>query len=264
LQYEYFTIHQETRHLRALTPDTFILFCFEHIGVFRVPNTSQNSEQEGVTTTIPVLQPLWWYDFDKMPLGDPQDGHPVSTRPFQIDDDHMHMNISVQHKIIAISVPLYGNAVKVVQQLELGDYVPLSEQATLHTETLDTAFGHAWICAPSWNQSLGSHESSTCISLHPRPLLEVAETLRCLRVGVDPDPEQQAMWSSTLVKDGMCVPITINHDEWTGIVMVESFLEPNLDPTKRVSSTSIWQLGRRAFHRGEISKLGALRARIIA
>jgi hypothetical protein len=176
----------------------------------------------------------------------------------------MHMNISVQHKMIVISVPLHGNAVKVVQQLELGDYLPLSQQTTLHTEILDTAFGHAWICAINWNQSSRSHESSTCITLHPRPLLEVAETLRCLRLGVDPDPEQQAMWSRTLVKDGMSVPITINHDEWTGIVMVQSFSEQNLDPTKRASITSIWQLGRRASHRGEISELRALRARIIA
>jgi hypothetical protein len=239
-----------------LSPDTFVLFCFEHIGVFRIPHAANIM---GVTATeLPVLQPLWMCDFDNTPLGNPMNFHPVYTRPFQIDDNHMHMEISVNGTVLTLRVRLSrdhdGNDndnVNIMQQLQLANHVPLSNSTTrtLHMEALVTVFGHAWINSPEVDRS-GSPTSDNMtitVSLWPRPLLEVADDLRRLRLGVDmgQDPTPENVWSSVFIEDDTCVPIAIDYDEWTGLVMMEWYINVGLDRNERVSSTGIWQLGRR-------------------
>jgi hypothetical protein len=220
--------------LQVITSDTFVHVCHVHIAVYRLPKATSTSS-EAVQSNPSGLQPIWLHMFDGRVVDAPKAMATIRIRPFQIDDQHVYVEIKVDDDYLTLCIPMFGNNVRIVQHFKIGDIWDRASYkgAVLNSQMLSSTLAVAHMKA----KRSGRPPVTAGLDLRHRPLLDVAEILHTLRLGMD----RQSVWSNRLKMDHNCGPRMLAYDEWTGIAIAQWDYVNN--DNKPVSHNIVWQLG---------------------
>jgi hypothetical protein len=110
---------------------------------------------------------------------------------------------------------MFGNDVRIVQHFKISDIWDRASYkgAVLNSQMLSSTLAVAHMKA----KRSGRPPVTADLDLRHRPLLDVAEILHTLRLGMD----RQSVWSNRLKMDHNCGPRMLAYDEWTGIAIAQ-------------------------------------------